>query len=173
MPESEQKGNSNVPGYNNFTYGPVPKENQLFQLDFLEVSPSPMITDRFVFFLLRGRLLKPKDNPVQTTDNLANATASLTMSAALESGERLGPDTYSMPFRTTPLGLGGHISIHEMGKTEVDYLTYDSLHDILVYYQAPSMFVKTGMYTFEIITRLEDGTCIFAYSATQWLKGDM
>ncbi|KAJ8128591.1 hypothetical protein O1611_g5043 [Lasiodiplodia mahajangana] len=173
MSESQQKEDSSVPGHNNFTYGPVPEKNQLFQLDFLEVSPSPMTTDRFVFILLRGRLLKPKETPVEITDNLANATASLTVSAILESGKHEDPITYTAPFRTTPLALGGHISIHEMGGSEVDYLTYDTLHDILVYYQAPSMFVKTGMYTFEIVTRLEDGTCIFAYSVTQWLKGDM
>ena len=32
---------SRVYGSNNATYGPVPKEEQLFQIEFLEIAPSP------------------------------------------------------------------------------------------------------------------------------------
>jgi hypothetical protein len=30
-----------VPGTNNATYGPVPEANQLFEIEFLEIAPSP------------------------------------------------------------------------------------------------------------------------------------
>lgn len=32
---------SRVYGNNNATYGPVPREEQLFQIEFLEIAPSP------------------------------------------------------------------------------------------------------------------------------------
>lgn len=95
------------------------------------------------------------------------------MSAILKSGELQGPDTFTVPFRTTPLRISGHVSIHETGGPEVDHLTYNGLHDILVYCGVPSMFVRSGMYTFEITTRLGDETCIFSLSVTQWLEGGM
>lgn len=32
-----------VPGHNNATYGPVPKEDQIFVVEFLEIAPMPII----------------------------------------------------------------------------------------------------------------------------------
>ncbi|KAI1161392.1 hypothetical protein F5B18DRAFT_653698 [Nemania serpens] len=171
MPDSDE--NRGVFGNNNFTYGPVPRKDQWFDVEFLEVSPTPIDIDNFFFILLRGSLRKSGKLHVRTTDNLANATATLTMSATLKSGKPQGPDTWTVPFRTTPLNLQGHISIHETGGPEVDHLTYNGLHDILVYCAIPSMWVKSGMYTFEITTRLGDETCIFSLSLTQWLEGGM
>jgi hypothetical protein len=33
-----------VPGHNNATYGPIPKDSQLFEIEFLEIAPSPIPT---------------------------------------------------------------------------------------------------------------------------------
>ncbi|KAI1125968.1 hypothetical protein F5Y10DRAFT_220863 [Nemania abortiva] len=174
MSEPGPSKNSGPYGHNNFTYGPVPEEDQLFGVEFLEVAPMPITADRVFFILLRGYLEKPKGTALQTTDNLSNATASLTMTADLDSGKHDGPITYTVPFRTTPLGQPGLITIRNVYEgTEVDYLTYDTLHDVLVYCMIPKMFVRSGTYTFEIVTRLEDETCIFAYTLTQWLEGDL
>lgn len=32
-----------VPGHNNATYGPVPKEDQLLDVTFLEIAPTPIL----------------------------------------------------------------------------------------------------------------------------------
>jgi len=31
-----------VPGSNNATFGPVPEEDQLFRVEFLEIAPTPV-----------------------------------------------------------------------------------------------------------------------------------
>lgn len=36
------EGALKVPGHNNATYGPVPKADQLFEIEFLEIAPSPL-----------------------------------------------------------------------------------------------------------------------------------
>lgn len=33
-----------VPGHNNATYGPVPKEDQIFDVEFLEIAPTPIVS---------------------------------------------------------------------------------------------------------------------------------
>lgn len=40
MPDSDE--NRGVFGNNNFTYGPVPRKDQWFDVEFLEVSPTPI-----------------------------------------------------------------------------------------------------------------------------------
>lgn len=39
---AEREGPIKVPGHNSATYGPVPKGDQLFQVEFLEIAPSPI-----------------------------------------------------------------------------------------------------------------------------------
>lgn len=50
-----------VPGNNNATYGPVPKVDQLFQIEFLDIAPSPIPvygrTSSFSFLTLQIDLL--------------------------------------------------------------------------------------------------------------------
>ncbi|KAI1744723.1 hypothetical protein F4680DRAFT_443995 [Xylaria scruposa] len=50
----------NVPGNNNVTYGPVPKEEQLFQVEFLEIAPSPIPLDKFFLSYSAASFLNPK-----------------------------------------------------------------------------------------------------------------
>lgn len=39
---NEQEAALKVPGTNNATYGPTPKASQLFEIEYLEVAPSPI-----------------------------------------------------------------------------------------------------------------------------------
>ncbi|KAI0517223.1 hypothetical protein F5B22DRAFT_603767 [Xylaria bambusicola] len=168
IPKVEQK--SEVPGHNNVTYGPVPLEDQLFQIESLEIAPSPIPLDQFFFVLLRGRMPKFAA-PLQAANDGANATLSITISAALDNGNPEKLVTYTVPFRTTAFGENGYISIRKTGGPYVDYMAHDGRYDILADCQLPSMFVRPGTWTFEIVTKLEDDTCLFALSLTQWLPG--
>ncbi|KAI8949554.1 hypothetical protein F4801DRAFT_580233 [Xylaria longipes] len=151
----------------------VPEEDQLFQVELLEIAPSPIPLNQFFFILIRGSIPKPGKIPLQTANDPANATLSITLSAVLESGKHDDPVTYTVPFRTTAFGEHGHISIRESGGSYVDYMTYDGRYDVLADCELPSMFVGTGTWTFEIVAKLGDETCLFALSLTQWLEGLM
>ncbi|RYC55615.1 hypothetical protein CHU98_g10597 [Xylaria longipes] len=140
----------------------LPEEDQLFQVELLEIAPSPI-----------PLIPKPGKIPLQTANDPANATLSITLSAVLESGKHDDPVTYTVPFRTTAFGEHGHISIRESGGSYVDYMTYDGRYDVLADCELPSMFVGTGTWTFEIVAKLGDETCLFALSLTQWLEGLM
>ncbi|KAI1744722.1 hypothetical protein F4680DRAFT_405794 [Xylaria scruposa] len=95
----------------------------------------------------------------------------MTSSAVLESGKHEEPVTYTVPFRTTAFGDHAHISIRETEGSYVDHLTCGGRYDILADYAIPGMFVRAGRWTFDIAASLEDGTCLFAVSLTQWLEG--
>jgi len=41
-PFTESGDPNKVPGHNNGTYGPVPEAKQLFKLEYLEVTPTPI-----------------------------------------------------------------------------------------------------------------------------------
>ncbi|KAI0551863.1 hypothetical protein F4679DRAFT_572152 [Xylaria curta] len=160
-----------VPGLDNVTYGPVPKEEQLFQLELLEIAPSPIPVDRFFFVILRGSIPEPKETLLRAANDLANATLSITLSVVRENGVHEKPETYTVPFRTTAFADHAHISIRETVGSYVDHLAYGGQYDILADYAIPGVFVYIGMWTFNIVANLEDGTCLFAYSLTQWLEG--
>ncbi|KAI0190357.1 hypothetical protein EV127DRAFT_365058 [Xylaria flabelliformis] len=171
MSKPEEK--SSVPGHNNVTYGPVPKEDQLFQVELLEIAPSPIPLNQYFFVLLRGSIPESKEVLLREDNDPANATLSITLSVILENGEHEEPVTYAVPFRTTAFGEHAHISIREIGGSYVDYLTYGGRYDVLADYEIPGMFVKAGTWTFDIVASLEDETCLFAFSLTQWLEGRM
>ncbi|RYP80337.1 hypothetical protein DL769_002517 [Monosporascus sp. CRB-8-3] len=187
---AEPEGALKVPGHNNATYGPVPKVDQLFQVEFLEIAPSPIpvydITfsslfpkntanifpsDQFFFVFLRGEILPSKKRDTEHFDSLANATLSFTLSVVLKDGKRGDPRTYTIPLRTRAFGNAAHLSIRDAGGAFVDYVTSSGRNDIVTDFSIPSIFVKTGMWTFDVEARLGDGTCLFAMSLTQWLEG--
>jgi hypothetical protein len=35
--------NEKVPGHSDATYGPVPKANQIFEVEFVDIAPTPII----------------------------------------------------------------------------------------------------------------------------------
>ncbi|RYP65608.1 hypothetical protein DL771_008216 [Monosporascus sp. 5C6A] len=168
---AEPEGAFKVPGHNNATYGPVPKVDQLFQVEFLEIAPSPIPVDHFFFVFLRGEIPSRKKRDAEHLDGLANATLSFTLSVAFPDGERGDPKTYTIPLRTTAFGDKGHISIRDAEGAFVDYITSSGRNDIVTDFSIPSVFLRTGLWTFEVEARLGDGTCLFAMSLTQWLEG--
>lgn len=80
-----------------------------------------------------------------------------------------------MPFKTTTFNDWTHLIIRDARGTQVDYLCSSGRSDILLAFQIPSMFVKSGMWTFKADARLgdKDNTCLFAMSVTQWLDGGL
>lgn len=64
-----------------------------------------------------------------------------------------------------------HIAIRNSSGVHVEYLTVEGSNHILADMLIPSPFLRTGEWTFEVVAKLEDGTCLFALSLTQRLEG--
>ncbi|KAM4066416.1 hypothetical protein HRG_000520 [Hirsutella rhossiliensis] len=152
-----------VPGHNNATYGPVPKKDQLLHVEFVEMAPSPVPVDQIFFLYLRG-VMPPSDK------DLGTAKLSITLSVVLPDGQHEDPKTYTVPLCTTAFGDAAHLSIRNATGAYVDHLG-GGTNDILVDCAIPSVFLQTGTWTFETVASLDDGTCLFAMSLTQWLEG--
>jgi len=151
----------------------VPKEDQLFQIEFLEIAPTPIPVDRIFFVYLKGEIPPPKKRDLEHLgEDLANATLSITMDAVYQDGTPAGARTYTVPLRTTSFGLA-HLSIRNSTGVYTDHLTSGGTNDILTDYWIPGMFLRTGTWTFEVVASLRDGTCLFAMSLTQWLEGQL
>ncbi|KAF2813235.1 uncharacterized protein BDZ99DRAFT_460514 [Mytilinidion resinicola] len=168
------EGALKVPGHNNATYGPVPKASQLFEIEFLEITPSPVPTDRIFFQLLRGEIPPSKNkDPAHLDKLLTSATLTITLSAILSNGEHEDETSYTVPLRTTGFSLAGQLSIRNSTGAYVEHLSSSGHNDILTDCQLPGMFIRTGTWTFKVVAELEDGTCLFAITLTQWLEGGM
>ncbi|KAK3389651.1 hypothetical protein B0H63DRAFT_102762 [Podospora didyma] len=174
-----------IPGHNDAFYGPVPKDEQIFRIELLEIAPSPILVNKYFFILLRGEIPRStrQDLHLQPAD-LADATLSITGSAVLEKdGEEIEPQRYTIPLRTAELGTEGeaHLAIRNATGAYVDHLALEGRNDILFDYWIPGPFVVTGKYTFEIEASLwrkgkgkgEDRRiCLFALTLTQRLEGE-
>lgn len=138
-----------------------------------QYKPTPDIfpSDRIFFLFLRGEIPQSKKRYLEHLDHLATATLGITLSAVLPDGKREGPKTYTVPLRTTAFADAAHLSIRDATGACVDHLTSSGRNDILVDYWIPGMFLQTGTWTFEVVARLGDGSCLFAISLTQWLEG--
>ncbi|KAH8888098.1 hypothetical protein GQ53DRAFT_843817 [Thozetella sp. PMI_491] len=167
---TEPEVTSKVPGNNNAIYGPVPERDQIFRIEFLEIAPLPIPVNRIFFVYLRGWILPSKSLDLERNDDLDTATLSISASAVFPDGECEEPRTYTVPLRTTAFADTAHLSIRDATGTHVDCLTASGNNDILTDYWIPGMFLRTGMWTFEVVAKLEDGTCLFAVSLTQWLE---
>ncbi|RYO79248.1 hypothetical protein DL766_003824 [Monosporascus sp. MC13-8B] len=135
------------------------------------IQQQPLAHDQFFFVFLRGKIPPSKKKDVEHLDGLANATLSFTLSVVFPDGERGERRTYTIPLRTRAFGDAAHLSIRDAEGAFVDYITSSGRNDIVTDFSIPSVFVQTGMWTFEVEARLGDGTCLFAMSLTQWLEG--
>ncbi|KAK4982900.1 hypothetical protein LTR50_007526 [Elasticomyces elasticus] len=164
-----------VPGTNNATYGPVPKAEQIFEVEFLEIAPSPIPVDQIFFVWLRGQILPSRVTALDTLNDadLANATLAISLSAVYPDGYRDEPTTYTVPLRTKAYAELAHIAVRNATGANVDHLTISGANDILADMLILRQFLRTEEWTFEIVAKLADGTCLFAMSLTQWLKGDL
>ncbi|KAK4987767.1 hypothetical protein LTR50_004420 [Elasticomyces elasticus] len=164
-----------VPGTNNATYGPVPKTEQIFYVEFLEIAPSPVPVNEIFFIWLRGQILPSWVTALDTLNDawLANATLAITSWAIYPDRERMEPTTYTIPLRTKAYADFAHIAVRDAAGAHVDHLTISGANDILADMLILGPFLRTGEWTFEIVAKLADGTCLFAMSLTQWLKGNL
>jgi hypothetical protein len=80
-----------------------------------------------------------------------------------------------MPLKTVLINELAHFIIRDSTGAQVDYLPSSGRGDILLDFQIPSMFLKSGMWTFKVDARLgdKDNSCLFAMSLTQWLDGGL
>jgi hypothetical protein len=78
-----------------------------------------------------------------------------------------------LPLKTTPFNDIAHLSIRDVRGSQVDYMPSSDRSDILLDFQIPTMFLKSGMWTFKVDARLGDvdNTCLFAIALVQWLDG--
>ncbi|EME43460.1 hypothetical protein DOTSEDRAFT_25396 [Dothistroma septosporum NZE10] len=65
-----------VPGNNNATYGPVPKAEQIFTIEFLEIVPALMPVDKHTFFWRRG-LNAPEHRAAVDNETFTHATVTI------------------------------------------------------------------------------------------------
>ncbi|KAL4794689.1 hypothetical protein BDV19DRAFT_364628 [Aspergillus venezuelensis] len=168
-----QQGNK-VPGNNDAVYAIVPKEDQLFNVEFLEVAPMPIPTDRIFFVYLCGCIPESRKTELGLADGgLTDATVEIGVSVVYEDGGHDDEKSYTFPLKTTSFNNNAHIVIRDARGDQVDYLPCSGDGGILVDYWIPSMFVESGRWSFTVDARLgdENRTCLFAMSLTQWLEG--
>ncbi|KAK1752637.1 hypothetical protein QBC47DRAFT_463182 [Echria macrotheca] len=168
-----------VPGDNEAVYGPIPKAEQIFHIEFLEIAPSPIEVDKYFFILLRGSIPPPTRRELHLGPaHLASATLSITISAILENGDKLEPRTYyRIPLRTAEHAEGAHLAIRNATGAYVDHMALEGRNDVLVDAWIPAIFVTTGMWTFEVVASLgcnwgEERRYLFALTLTQWLESN-
>ncbi|KAH9907575.1 hypothetical protein F4778DRAFT_722478 [Xylariomycetidae sp. FL2044] len=142
---------------NNATYGPVPKEDQLFQLEFLEIAPWPIPVNQIFFILLRGDVPGDVD-----AEDLEHARINMTMQARLADGEELEPATATAPL-VSMASRNLNLTIRNASYAHVEALTPGGQNDILVDLAIPGMFVASGYYTFTAEAFLPDRRCLFSY----------
>ena len=80
-----------------------------------------------------------------------------------------------IPFKSTVFNDAAHLLIRDESGKQVDYLPSTERVDVLLDFQIPTMFLKSGDWTFEVDARLGDAndTCLFAFRVVQWLDGGL
>lgn len=102
---------------------------------------------------------------------LAKATISFTSSAVYDNGEVHEPATQTMPLKTFKANEYSHLAIRNQYGEYTEHLTMGLYNDIVANMWLPGIWMSSGVYTFEIVAKLEDDTCLFAFSLTQHLEG--
>lgn len=130
-------------------------------------------SDKITFFWLRGQIA-PRHKKSVTDEILSNATITINTSAKLSNGDVDSGPPLVFPLKTIARSsLIGHFAIRDEDGRYVDHLTVEGQNDLLADNVFMGMFTKPGEYTFEVVARLHDETCLFAVSLTQWLDGEV
>lgn len=105
-------------------------------------------------------------------EGLTNATFTISSSVVYPDGSHDDETSVRGPLKTMPLGDWAHLTIRDAGGVQVDYVPSSGRSDILLDLQIPTMFLKSGMWTFKVDARAgdADNTCLFAMALTQWLE---
>lgn len=133
-------------------------------------------SDRIFFVYLRGSILESKKEVLGLLDQgLVNATLIVSASVVYPDGSYEDEQSVTVQLKTTPFNDLAHLMIRDVHGNQVDYLPLSDQSDIILDFQIPTMFLKSGMWTFKVDARVGDknNTCLFAMSLTQWLDGGM
>jgi hypothetical protein len=126
------------------------------------------------FSFLRGEIAPSrKTDPAYLDKLLTSATVTLSLSADLPDGTHEDESHHTAPLRSTDGPGGAHVTIRNETGSYVEHLSSSGSHDILTDCILPSIFIKPGMWTWKLVARLEDETCLFAVTLTQWMDGSM
>ena len=81
----------------------------------------------------------------------------------------------TIPFKTTVFNDAAHLVIRGESGEQVNYLPSSGGGDVLLDFQIPNIFLRSGMWTFEVDARAGDegDTCLFAFKLEQWLDGEL
>ncbi|KAF7184438.1 hypothetical protein CNMCM7691_005258 [Aspergillus felis] len=176
MAQQDNRVDNRVPGHNDAIYDTVPKDDQIFRIEFLEIAPTPIIADRVFFVYLRGYLPESKKKELALPDEgLINATLKVSASAVYPDGSHDNEDSATGPLKTTPFNEFAHLTIRNASGVQVDYMPSSDRSDILLDFQIFTMFLRSGMWTYKVDARVgdADNTCLFAMKLTQWLEGGL
>ncbi|KAL4874380.1 hypothetical protein BJY04DRAFT_226127 [Aspergillus karnatakaensis] len=165
-----------VPGHNNAFYDAVPKEEQVFEIEFLEIAPTPIIADRLFFIYLRGEVSESKKKEMGLPDGpLVDATITARSSAIYADGSMADEQSLTLPLKTMGLSDEAHLVIRDSDGHGIEYMSSSDRNDFLLDFQLPFWWLRSGLWTFKVDVRLgdADNTCLFALALTQWLDGDL
>lgn len=116
--------------------------------------------------MLRG------EAPNEPETALSNATLSVTRSVKFADGKEQDEGTVTVPLSTTTWNPNmAHLAIRNVTGDHVQFLTPNSANDILADFIILKMFLESGWWTFEIVARIPDGQCLFAFTLVQWMDG--
>lgn len=105
---------------------------------------------------------------------LADATLTVRGSAVYADGSIEDEQSVTLPLKTMPLSDEAHLAIRDASGSEVEYMSSSDRSDFLLDFQLPTLWLRSGRWTFKVDARLGDAnnTCLFALALTQWLDGD-
>ncbi|PYI28476.1 hypothetical protein BP00DRAFT_438396 [Aspergillus indologenus CBS 114.80] len=158
-----------VSGHNNAVYDAVPKNEQIFKIEFLEIAPSPISAHRVFFIYLRGCIPESKKKELALPDEgFINASLKVSGSAVYADGTPDQEDSTTGPLRTTPFNDYARLTIRNTSGVQVGYMASSGRSDVLLDFQIPTMFSRTGIWTFKVDARAgdKDNTCLFAMKMT-------
>ncbi|KAG4430461.1 hypothetical protein IFR05_014050 [Cadophora sp. M221] len=186
-----------VPGHNNATYGPIPKDLQLFNAEFLDIAPTPIIADRVFFIYLRGWMPSPKAPSAEAAGNvkhsssdpdpdlnpgLTNATLKIRSTVTYPDGSSDVHESLTIPFKSMVFNGAAHMVIRDESGKQVECLPGVGRGDVLLDFQIPNLFLRSGMWRFGVEARIAMGDgygdrngdgCLFAFELVQWLEGGL
>ncbi|OOQ86006.1 hypothetical protein PEBR_23491 [Penicillium brasilianum] len=159
-----------VPGHHDAIYDTVPKKDQIFSNEFLEIAPMPILADRVFFVYLRGYLPESKEKELALLDeSLVNATLTVSGSVIYADGSHDDGKSVTVPLKTTAFNDLAHLTIRDARGVQVDYMPSSDRSDISLDFRIPIMWLRSGMWTTKVDARVGDvdNTCLFSMVLTQ------
>jgi hypothetical protein len=82
-------------------------------------------------------------------------------------------ESVTLPLKTMAFNDLARLTIRDARGVQVDYMPSSDRSDILLDFQIPTLWLRSGMWTFKVDARVGDvdNTCLFAMAMTQWLEG--